>query len=414
MIEASAAYITHVILKVASRCNLDCSYCYVYNKADSTWKQRPEIMSPEIFEAAIERIRRHLQLTHQKELLIAFHGGEPCLIGVNKFDAWCTRARQALEGIATVNLGIQTNGALIDEDWAEVFRKHRVHVGLSMDGPKHVHDLFRFDHKRRGSYDQVERGLKMLQQAQVEHGILCVIPLGADPLTVHRHFLGLGCKAITYLLPHFTHDTIAPIRERYGATPCADFLIPIFDDWWFNGTMEVSVGDLKNMARIILGGDSKIETFGNFAPLYVFVETDGEIEGLDSLRVCKEGISRINLNVQNADFREILHSGTMHGEAMFEGMPLPQVCRACCERDTCAGGYLPHRYSRTRDFDNPSVWCADILMLFAHLRLRLGVSVEETTERRQALQRDLRARLDAQGHYSPAENVITVGGPPPD
>jgi len=60
------------------------------------------------------------------------------------------------------------------------------------------------------------------------------------------------------------------------------------------------------------------------------------------------------------------------------------------------------------------VWCADILMLFAHLRLRLGVSVEETTERRQALQRDLRARLDAQGHYSPAENVITVGGPPPD
>jgi uncharacterized protein len=386
MTELPIPYITHVVLKVASRCNLNCSYCYVYNQADSTWKQRPEIMPVEIFEAALERIRRHLHFTRQNKLLLAFHGGEPCLIGVNKFDIWCTRARQSLRDTATVRFAIQTNGTLLDDAWAEVFRKHQVHVGLSMDGPKQFHDVFRIDHKRRGSYDQVQRGLKILQERDIDYGILCVIPLGADPLTVHRHFLDLGCKAITYLLPHFTHDTIAPIRTRYGATPCADFLIPIFDEWWFNGTLEMSIGDLRNMARIILGGDSKIETFGNLAPLYVFVESDGEIEGLDSLRVCKEGITRINLNVRDADFRDILQSGTMHGEAMFQGMLLPQACRACCERDTCAGGYLPHRYSSSRGFDNPSVWCRDILKLFTHLRLRLGVSIEETQARRQALQ----------------------------
>lgn len=343
-------------------------------------------MSDEIFETALERMSRHCYLTGQNHLRIAFHGGEPCLIGVKRFDTWCMRARHVLQGVGTVDLVIQTNGTLVDEAWAEVFRRHQLTVGISMDGPKQLHDVFRVDHKGRGSYDQVERGLKVLQDAHVPYSVLAVIPLGSDPLTVHRHFLALGCTKITYLLPHFTHDTIAPIRQRYGATPCADFLIPIFDDWWINCTMDISIADLRNMARIILGGRSRIETFGNEPPSYVFVETDGEIEGLDNLRVCKEGITKINLNVRDADFQEILNSNTMHRTAIFQGMPLPQACHACSERDTCAGGYLPHRYSSTRGFDNPSVWCADLLKLFSHLRLRLGVTVEETYMRRQALE----------------------------
>ena len=358
----------------------------MYNKGDSTWKHRPPLMSDEIFETTLERARRHCCFTGQKHVNIAFHGGEPCLIGVRQFDAWCGRARQMLQDVATVDLIIQTNGTLVDEAWAEVFSKHNVRVGTSMDGPKELNDVFRVDHKGRGSFDQVERGLKILKDAHVPYGILCVIPLGADPLACHRHFLALGCTSITYILPHFTHDTITPIRQRYGATPCADFLIPIFDDWWFNGTLDVTIGDLRNVARIIMGGDSKIETFGNAPPLYVFVETDGEMEGLDTLSVCKEGITRINLNVQDADFREILQVDTMHRTAIFRGMPLSQACQACPERDTCAGGYLPHRYSSARGFDNPSVWCADLLKLFTHLRDRLGVTVEETYARRQALQ----------------------------
>lgn len=146
------------------------------------------------------------------------------------------------------------------------------------------------------------------------------------------------------------------------------------------------VSDLWNMPRIILGGSSTIETFGNTPPLYVFVETDGEIEGLDNLRVCADGITKVGLNVKDADFRQILESDTMHRTTIFEGMPLPRACSACPERDTCAGGYLPHRYSSSRGFDNPSVWCADLLKLFTHLRRRLGVTVEETRVWRRALQ----------------------------
>jgi uncharacterized protein len=388
--------IRQLILKVASRCNLNCSYCYVYNKADSTWKTRPALMSDEVFEAALARMTRHCHFSGQDRVSIAFHGGEPCLIGVGQFDAWCLRARKALGEVASVDLTIQTNGTMLDESWLELITKHRVRVGISMDGPQPVHDIFRIDHAGRGSYFQVERGIKVLQKAQVPFGVLCVIPLGADPLAVHRHFLSLGCTSITYLLPHFTHDTIAPVRQRYGATPCADFLIPIFENWWFNSTMDIRIEDLRNIARIILGGSSLIETLGNQPPLYVFVETDGAIEGLDNLRACDEGLASINLNVRDADFKEILAQQTIHRAAIFRGMPLPSACSACPERDTCAGGYLPHRYSLTRGFDNPSVWCADLLKLFSHVRLRLDVTVEDTYTRRQALYGD-RAPLTAVG-----------------
>jgi uncharacterized protein len=383
--EHSHPPITQVVAKVASRCNLNCSYCYVYHKEDSSWKYRPALMSDEVFEAMLERIRRHCDFTGQEEIRITFHGGEPCLIGVAKFDTWCARAREVLRGI-TVALGIQTNGTLVDDGWARAFRAHDVDVGISMDGPKELHDAFRVDHRGRGSYDDVERGLKALQRADVSYGIMSVIPFGTDPLPIHRHFLALGCTTITYILPNFTHDTIAEVRERYGPTPCADFLIPVFDDWWFNGTMDVRVRDLWNMARIILGGSSTIETFGNTPPLYAFVETDGAIEGLDNLYVCADGITKIGLNVRHADFRDIVLTDTLHRTAIFQGMPLPRACHGCPERETCAGGYLPHRYSTARGFDNPSVWCADFRKLFAHLRQRLGVTVAETHARRRALQ----------------------------
>lgn len=261
--ESTHPPISQVIVKVASRCNLNCSYCYVYHKADSTWKYRPALMSDEVFEVMLERIRRQCQFAGQKSIRITFHGGEPCLIGAEKFDLWCARIREVLRGIAEVDIGIQTNGTLLDEAWGAAFHKHQVDVGISMDGPKELHDVFRVDHQGRGSYDQVERGLKVLQDADVSYGIMSVIPFGANPLPIHRHFISLGCTTITYILPNFTHDTIAEVRERYGATPCADYLVPIFDDWWFNGTMDVHVRDLWNMARMILGGSSTIETFGN-------------------------------------------------------------------------------------------------------------------------------------------------------
>ena len=189
---------------------------------------------------------------------------------------------------------------------------------------------------------------------------------------------------------------IGPIRARYGPTPCAGYLIPIFDDWWFESSLEVWIRELWNIARVVMGGTSRLEMIGNPPLRLVCIETDGSIQGLDKLRSCEDGLSTMPLNVHDCDFNEIAARSPFHAEVMdglpIDGLALPSGCRGCRERETCAGGHLPNRYSSARGFDNPSVWCADMLNLFAHVRERMGVSHDETRRRRVEL-----ARLRAPG-----------------
>jgi uncharacterized protein len=373
------------VLKVAARCNLNCSYCYVFNKGDDTWRERSRIMSDEVFAATIERIRRHCRASGQRSVGLTFHGGEPCLVGPQRFASWCGLAREILSDTARVRLAVQTNGTLLDDRWVATILAHDVRVSVSMDGPKHLHDAYRVNHRGGGSYDAVVRGLGLLREAGIPLRVLSVIQFGEDGLSIHRHFLELGVAAVDYLLPDFTHDTISLIRARYGPTPCADFLMPILEDWWHNGDLRVRVGLFWHMTELILGGSSRIDALGNRPFQVVFVETDGEIEGLDVLRVCGARLSRTGLNVADHDFAEIADASDLHRASIFKGIPTPGACHGCRELRTCGGGYLPHRHSRLRGFDNPSVWCEDLLCLFDRLRELLGVSVAQTALRRQLL-----------------------------
>lgn len=371
----------HYIVKVASRCNLNCSYCYVYNQADGGWRDRPALMSDDTFAATIRRISRHCALTGQNAVDITFHGGEPTLVGPDRFARMCEVAGEQLAELVDLTLAIQTNGTRLGARWVAVLREFGVRVGVSLDGPAEINDRFRVDHRGRGSHARTASGTASLKEAGVPFAILSVVQPGADPLRIHHHLVELGSHAISYLLPSETHDTVAPIRERYGPTPCADFLIPIFDEWWLNGSMDVQVREFRNLVRVILGGESRVETIGSPPLRFAVVETDGSIHGHDNLRSCQDGLSVTGLNVHDADFAQISEASPFH-EAIMGGLPLPTGCRACPERDTCAGGQLPNRWSKARGFDNPSVWCADLLALFKHVRMRLGVSPQETSRRR--------------------------------
>jgi uncharacterized protein len=373
------------VLKVVSQCNLNCSYCYVYNKGDETWRQRPRVMPDMVFRAAVSRIRQHCVRSGQATVLLTFHGGEPCLVGPSRFSAWCTAAQEALGDVAQVSFVMQTNGTLLDPRWTEVLLAHRVQVGVSIDGPKEIHDIFRVNHRGKGSYDAVARGVACLRRANIPLQILSVIQLGNDGLRIHRHFLEMGAKSINYLFPDFTHDTIGCIREIYGATPCADYLIPILENWWSEGSMDVRIGIFWHMSQLILGGESRIDALGNRPFRFVFIEANGDIEGLDVLRVCQEGMASTGLNVLRNDFTDIAGVSKLHRLAIFDGVPLPTGCRTCPERMTCSGGWLPHRYSRAGGFDNPTIWCEDMLRLFGRLRELLHVPVEETALRRRLL-----------------------------
>lgn len=373
----STPALTPFIIKVASRCNLNCTYCYVYNQADETWRDRPSLMALDTFDATVARIREHCEASGQRSVTLLFHGGEPTLVGVERFTSMCARARARLEDLADVQLVIQTNGTRLDGRWIEALIEHRVDIGVSLDGPPEINDGARVDHRGRGSHAAVARGLARLRDRGVPFGILSVVALGADPLPIHRHFLELGCASISYLLPAYTHDTIGDVRSRYGPTPCADFLIPIFDEWWSSESIGVNVREFHAIGRSIMGGASGLDSLGNPPLRFISIETDGSIQGLDKLRTCEHGMTDTALNVHDAPFRDLAVGNALHAQ-ILAGMPLPTACGGCREQDTCGGGYLPHRYSRARGFDNPSVWCADLLKLFAHVRERMYVSAETT------------------------------------
>ncbi|MGV3481886.1 MAG: radical SAM protein, partial [Sphingobium sp.] len=170
------------IIKTAARCNLNCSYCYVYNQADTAWRSRPALMSDQIFTATVDRISRHVVQSGQTEALILFHGGEPMLVGKRRFDEMCRALHHALGDLVDVQLAIQTNGVLIDEDWIALFRAHDVQLGISLDGMAVANDRHRVDHKGRGSHAAVVRAMDRLAAADYRFGLLCVIPLGEDPV----------------------------------------------------------------------------------------------------------------------------------------------------------------------------------------------------------------------------------------
>jgi len=341
-------------------------------------------MSDKTFEEAVERIREFALSEGRSRLSFSFHGGEPCLIGPITFDRWCRFARERLSFL-DLSLAIQTNATLLDEAWCSVLKEHQVAVGVSIDGPREVNDRARIDHAGKGSYDDIVRGLAFLRKQDINFTLLCVIPIGAEPLGVHQHLLSLDPKRINYLLPDSRHSIHGQSTNIEISTPCADFLIPVFEHWWQQGTMSLRIPIFIQIARLILGGESDLDTLGGGPLSFIFIETDGDIESLDVLKICESGLANTHLNVHSQGFDVLTETPSFFRDVLVGSVPLPSACVNCPESTTCAGGYLPHRYRPGSGFNNASIWCADILKLFSHIRARLNVTPHETILRRRAL-----------------------------
>jgi uncharacterized protein len=361
-----AELLNSVVLKIAERCNLNCSYCYMYNHEDQSWRNRPKFMSDKVYTATLHAIRDYCERRPGHQMYVVFHGGEPMLIGKTRFAAMCRQARETVGDI--LSLSMQTNGWLIDEDWARILVEHGVHTGISIDGPAPVHDAARVTHAGKGSHARAVRGLRLLQEAGMEPAVLCVVDPGADGLAIYRHFREIGVHTMNFLLPDVSHDNKTRFYGGRGATPVADYLIPIFDRWFAEDDPDIRIRLFWGLLRMMMGGDGETDAFGNPAMHYVVVESDGAIEPLDALKVCEEGLTWTGLNVLHHGLDDLECGRPLLHQLVNEGLPLPTKCRDCAEKDVCGGGYYPNRYSRERGFDNPSVWCADILKLIAHLR----------------------------------------------
>ena len=363
-----ATEIKGLVVKIAQRCNLNCSYCYMYQHADQSWRQRPPFMSEETFGHLLTRIEEYCDGRPGREMYITFHGGEPMLMDPRQFDRFVSMAVEKLKD--RVSLGMQTNATLVSDEWIEVLKRHDLRVGVSLDGPPELHDLVRIDHAGRGSYSQTVQGLQKLKENRVFSCVLTVINPGQSGLEIYRHIRSLGVKNMNFLLPDVTHDSRRLFYPNFGATPISDYLIPIFDDWFDEDDPNVVIRLFNAILTSLMGSWANFEGIGNHCENYLVIDTDGNIQANDALKVCDDGISESGLNVARHGFDD-LHLGLpLVNHLVHEGLSLSAQCQACPERDVCGGGAVTTRYAKANGFDNPSVWCADMLALIGHIRAR--------------------------------------------
>ncbi|UXA17726.1 radical SAM protein [Mycobacterium sp. SMC-4] len=362
-----AVTIAQIVLKVVSACNLDCSYCYVYHAKDNGYRERPGLLSDELIGLLITRINEYGAVRPHHRMGVCLHGGEPLLMGPERLRSLVERLRSEA-GPALGSLNVQTNATLIDREWAKLLKELRISVSVSLDGPPDINDVARVDHMGRGSATRTEAGIRHLMDAGVHVAVLSVVRPGENGAETYHYLRSLGVTDFDFLLPDVTHDDWRTQFGTYGPTPVADYLLPALTAWLAENDPSVSVRLFADMFRLILGDSGGTDAFGGGPMHYAIVESDGSIQANDALRVCEATLNHTGLNIATHGFDDLRHSSPL-ARALFEGaIPPPRKCGTCPELLTCGGGYMPHRYSREHGFDNPSVWCADIVKLFGHMR----------------------------------------------
>ncbi len=364
--------INAVVIKIASRCNLNCSYCYMYHHADQSYAQQPKIMSETVYRSTMQTMLKYSidQGTKHKFALI-MHGGEPTLVGIKRF-RWFAQTAQQILGERLMLISIQTNGLLLTLQWAKLFIEFNINVSVSLDGTAQINDVFRVDHQGKGSHQKTVNGIRVLQQAGISPRIICVVNPSASGLTSYQHFRNLEISQLDFLFPDVSIDSKPKLYDHYGKTAIADFLIEAFDAWLLEDNPTVNVRIFYNLLRSFIGATPSSDAFGNPLLNYLIVNTNGAIEGMDALRACNQGLVETGLNVQSDNFDAIKESNSLLYKTMSQVIPLAEKCHTCPEMAICGGGHFPHRYSKTNGFNNPSAWCQDIQKLFHHMRTRMG------------------------------------------
>lgn len=394
------------VLKVHSRCDLACDHCYVYEHADQSWRTRPRTISDEVIFRTAQRLAEHASAHALPSVSVILHGGEPLLAGPARLRRVCEALTSAFEGVAELDLRIHTNGTQLSPRYLDLFDEFGVRVGISLDGDRAANDRHRRYADGRSSHPLVLRAVELLRQERYRHlnlGLLCTVDIRNDPHAVLDALVELEPPLIDFLLPHATWDQ-PPLRPDGSPTAYADWLLAVFDRWEERGR-PAPVRMFSSVLSTLSGGPSLTESLGLAPTDLVVVETDGRLEQVDSLKSAYEGAAATGFDVFAHTFDEVAaHPGVRARQLGLAGVG--ETCRRCPVVRSCGGGLYTHRYDPAGpggDFDNPSVYCADLEALVRGVEARTAESLvapavtdsAELAAAQQDLTRTLLARLNA-------------------
>jgi uncharacterized protein len=371
----------HVILKVTERCNIDCTYCYVFHKGDTSYLRHPPKFRDKHLEKLASFINEGISTLSITKISITLHGGEPLLLGIERFQRILKYLQQNIQ-TEDLSFIVQTNGILINNDWVDLFEQFNVTVGVSIDGNKEANDEYRVDPSGKGTYDDVVKGIKLLKVAEEQEriplvGALCVINPNFNGGDMYKHLVhDLGFTFIDFNLPMDTHETfnydIAP--EKYG-----NFLVEVLNEW----KTEISSINIRKLMHMMTSFSSQKKVVqweeGTQGSQQICVSTDGHL-GMDEFKPVP--ILHDAHNIHEHSLKEFIDS---EYNKLFH-IPfttIPSGCKDCVWKNYCKGGALygvfVGRYSEENHFNNKSVICEAYKTIFSNivkLLIEDGVKVD--------------------------------------
>lgn len=346
-----------LIKPVSADCNLRCEYCF-YLRAAEVYPETPRHEMPD---EVLETMIRGLLGYRFPETVFAWQGGEPTLAGLDFFRRVVELEQRHGAPGQTVGNAIQTNGLLIDEDWCRLFRDYRFLIGLSLDGPREIHDRYRSWASGEGTWERVMAAAAQMAQFEVEFNVLCVIHAGNVDLGVEllRWFAEQGFRYVQFI-PCLEpgNERSVPV-DKYGA-----FLCDTFDYWSKEGFGRLSVRDFDAMLLSRMGAGDPLCTFGRVCNQYIVVEHNGDVYPCDFFVYDEWRLG----NIMEAP----LHSFLEHERYKEFAYRKSKVaaCRGCAWRAMCNGGCQKDRLFAGTAGD-PSALCAAYRRFFAHAAPRL-------------------------------------------
>jgi uncharacterized protein len=379
----------HLLAKPAgAACNLGCKYCFFLSKENLYGERESPLMDEAVLETYLRQL---MESSPGPQVDVAWQGGEPMLRGLDFYRRSVELAEKFRQPHQHILHTMQTNGTLIDDEWAAFFKQHNYLVGLSIDGPRELHDAYRIDKQGQGSFDAVIRGWNILRRHDVDTNILCTIHTANQdhPLKVYRFFRDELKAQYIQLIPiveRATERTIAFANQGWGGNRGTDrplyqqegslvtdrtvsaegfgsFLAAIFDEWIGRDVGKVFVTTFDVALGSWLGQHNSCVVAPTCGAALT-MEHNGDVYSCDHYVEPGHKLG----NVKETPLRSLVSSEQQRrfGQAKFD--TLPRYCKECPVLFACYGECPRNRFIETPDGEGGlNYLCAGYKKFFLHV-----------------------------------------------
>jgi len=360
---------------VGSTCNLHCSYCYYLEKKGLYHETAHFQMDDDILE---KYIVQHIEASSESVIAFSWHGGEPLLAGIEFYRKVLALQSAHKPADKIVLNGIQTNGTLINEEWGCFFADNGFLIGISIDGPAELHDIFRRTKDNGATAHKVISGIQLLKKYGVIPELLCVVNSEnvRHPLIIYKFCKQMEAKYITFL-PLVEHDPLAASGVSKKSVPSEEFgyfLSAIFDEWVTKDIGDIKIQIIEEAARIAFGQDHTLCIFKENCGGVPVVEHNGDFYS------CDHYVDKAHLlgNIKDHSLAYFLDSEIQMEFGNAKSISLPDYCIACDVRSMCNGECPKNRFILTSD-GNPGLnyLCKGYKYFFNHIRPFVEAIAEE-------------------------------------